>query len=96
MNLLSLVFQIVGIGVLIAAVVGIVDVARRNNEAFLAAGKQSKNLWLGLMIGALVVSFLGFLLLAGVVAVLVYFLDVRPAVASAGSGGGSGGPYGGW
>lgn len=107
-DLFALVSFIVDIAMMIASVIGLVDCARRSPEAFVAAGKQSKNLWIGLLVASLVVGLLGFgglgiLGLAGVVVVAVYFLDVRPAVASTGGGGrgssgggSSGGPYGGW
>jgi len=62
----------------------IVDAAIRRSDAFVAAGKASKPIWLvitGVATAALfffgVVSLLG---IPAVVALLVYLVDVRPAV----------------
>jgi hypothetical protein len=72
-----------------------VDAATRPGGAFLAADKWTKPLWLL----ALALGF--FLIFVGVIASIVYFVDVRPAVrlaggGRAGRGGGSSsdGPYG--
>lgn len=97
MDLFGIVSLLLTFGLMIAAVVALVDAARRPAESFVAAGKQSKNLWVGLLVASLAVSLLGFgglgiFGLAGVVIVSVYFLDVKPAVSSTGGGG----PYGGW
>lgn len=98
-DLFAIAAVVLELGLIIASVVAVVDCARRSPEAFVAAGKQTKNLWIGLLVASLAVGLiglggLGILGLAGVVVVAVYFLDVRPAVGS--TGGGGGGPYGGW
>jgi len=74
--------------VLIAAVVAIVDIARRPAEAFPAVDRQSKVFWLIMMsLSALLVSplvgfsIIGLLGLVAVVAVAVYYADVRPKLA---------------
>jgi hypothetical protein len=83
----------------------LVDAARHRTDAFPAAGKQSKNLWLAILGLALVVQIvllnpLNFLNLLGAVAAIVYLVDVRPALASVEGGRGKGGdhmgPYGPW
>ena len=61
------------------------DALRRPPEAFVAADKQSKNMWLVLLGLALVAHVLlggslGLLNLAGTVAALVYLADARPAL----------------
>jgi hypothetical protein len=71
----------------------LIDACIEPARGFLAADKQTKLFW----IMALVLSF--FVFLVGVVAALVYFLDVRPAVraaagGSSGGGSSSDGPYG--
>lgn len=83
-----------------------VDALRVHPDAFAAAGKRTKNLWLVLLGIALAVNIvvlypLSFLNLLGVVAAAVYLVDVRPAVRAVGGGrrgGGSrhDGPYGPW
>ncbi|MGW3949693.1 DUF2516 family protein [Streptomyces sp. NPDC004752] len=95
-------------GVLMAlAAFGLVDAAFRREDAFRAADKQNKVFWLIILAIALLVSFLfsilSFLPIIGVVASIVYIVDVRPALkqVSGGSGWGrrrggssSDGPYG--
>lgn len=89
------------------AAFGLFDAAFRREDAFRAADKQSKVFWLVILGIALVVSclfsLLSFLPIAGVIASIVYIVDVRPAVKQV-SGGGRGwgggrgsssdGPYG--
>jgi predicted CDP-diglyceride synthetase/phosphatidate cytidylyltransferase len=71
--------------VLIAAVVAVVDVARRPKEAFPAVDRQTKVFWLimlvlsGLLVSPLVgFKVIGLLGLISVVIVVLYFVDVRP------------------
>jgi hypothetical protein len=61
------------------------DALRRPAEVFVAADKQTKNLWMLLLGIALVAAVLlpgafGLINLVGTVAALVYLADVRPAV----------------
>ena len=85
-----------------------VDAARRPSRAFLAAGKQTKPLWL-IITGVAAVVGLGYaayvrslsviqiLPVAAFVAAAVYLTDVRPKLKQVGSGGSSSsGPYGPW
>ncbi len=63
----------------------LVDAVSRPGSAYLAADKQTKNLWLvllGLAVAAHVLLWapFGLLNLAGTVAALVYLADVRPVV----------------
>ncbi|GEK00158.1 membrane protein [Streptomyces sp. 1-11] len=89
------------------AAFGLFDAAFRREDAFRAADKQNKVFWLIILGIALVVSYLFSLLsilpIAGVIASIVYIVDVRPALkqVSGGSGWGrrrggssSDGPYG--
>ncbi|MFJ3304442.1 DUF2516 family protein [Streptomyces sp. NPDC086549] len=91
------------------AAFGLFDAAFRREDAFRAADKQNKIFWLIILGIALVVSYLFSILsilpIAGVVASIVYIVDVRPALKQV-SGGGRGwgrrrgsssdGPYGPW
>lgn len=89
-----------GLGLMIFA---LVDALRMNKQAFPAAGKLTKNIWLlilGVAVAANVVilNILTIFGIAGVIAAAVYVLDVRPAVKQVGGGGRSrdDGPYGPW
>ncbi|MFR9796054.1 DUF2516 family protein [Streptomyces sp. MS06] len=89
------------------AAFGLFDAAFRREDAFRAADKQNKVFWLIVLALALAVSFFfsifSFLPVIGVIASIVYIVDVRPALrqVSGGSGWGrrgssSDGPYGPW
>lgn len=80
----------------------LLDAFRVRSEAFPAAGKLTKNIWL-LILGVALAANLVFLNvltifgIAGVIAAAVYILDVRPAVRQVGGGRGrDDGPYGPW
>lgn len=75
----------------------LVDAAIRRPDAFVAASKQTKPIWLGLLGGGLLAqivfpplggSVLGMLGLAGIVAAIVYVVDVRRRLIEV-TGGGS-------
>lgn len=71
------------------------DAAIRPAPAFVAVGKLTKPIWLGILAAALLFGLLGafnLLGLVGTVAAIVYLVDVRPAVREL-RGGGSG-PWG--
>jgi hypothetical protein len=92
---------LVHLAVLVLVIAALVDCAIRHDGAFVAAGKQTKSLWILILAVGLVLSFLGFFSLVGVIASIVYFVDVRPAVRGIGGGGRGGGtssssdgPYG--
>ena len=67
-----------------AGIFAVVDAAIRRADAFVAAGKATKPLWLVITgVSALVLAIFGPVSLFGIpaiVAVLVYLVDVRPAV----------------
>jgi len=89
-------------------VFALVDAVRTRQDAFVAAGKQTKNIWLIILGVAVAFGFLAlpygpipifnFLPIAAVVAASVYLADVRPAVRQirGGGGGRNAGPYGPW
>ena len=81
--LIALVF---GVGVLVLAVFGLVDALRHRPDAFIAAGKRTKNFWLVVLGIAVALSFYTVLApfslpwIVAVVAAGVYAADVRPAL----------------
>jgi hypothetical protein len=87
---------VLNLGILVLVVWALADAVTRPPAAFVAAGKQTKQIWLVILGVSLVVCLLGlgrFLgLLGAVVAVaaIVYLVDVRPAV----RGMRPGGPWG--
>jgi hypothetical protein len=82
-----------------------IDALTRPAQAFPAAGKQTKPIWLIILGVAVAVGLyaaayggaVGFLSVAAFVAAAVYLADVRPKVKEFRRGGGtSNGPYGPW
>jgi hypothetical protein len=77
-----------------------VDAVIRPPQAYVAADKQTKPFWLiilGITAFADLIGFggvLGIISIIGVIAALVYFIDVRPALKQVGGGRSSSGPYG--
>jgi hypothetical protein len=102
------VFDVLSFVLALYALFAFVDAATHREDAYRAAGKNTKGFWLIILgISALVMkifSVLSFLPVFGLVATIVYIVDVRPAVRGASgrgtprrrSGGGSSsdGPYG--
>src|SRR5690348_153862 len=100
-------FGLLGLVLLGFKVFAFVDALSRPDALFRAADKQHKNFWLAILGAAAawnaleggVVTSLGFLNLIGLVATIVYLVDVRPALRAFGGGRGKGGqigPYGPW
>jgi hypothetical protein len=89
--------MIFGLALLVFIGIAFVDAAIRPASAYVAAGKLTKQAWL-LILGILfAASFLiSLFFIAGIVAALVYFVDVRPALIAVRGGGSSQGPYGPW
>ncbi|WP_338900401.1 DUF2516 family protein [Streptomyces sp. TG1A-60] len=92
------------LAMLLLAVVALVMAAFAREDAYRAADKQNKMFWLILLgvtvVVNLVVPFL-FLQIAGLIATIVFLVDVRPALRQVSGGGGGGrrgsssdGPYG--
>ena len=102
----SLVLVVLSLVVFALEVFALVDAYRHRPEAYTAAGKLTKNKWLGILAVAAVIGFvflfsspLNFLSIIALVAAGVYLADVRPALqqySGRGGAGSSGGPYGGW
>jgi hypothetical protein len=87
------------------AAVMLIDAAVRRDDAYRAANKQSKGMWLIFLGVATALLFLlplmSFLPIIGLIAVIVYTVDVRPAIKGVTGGRGprrggssSDGPYG--
>jgi uncharacterized membrane protein len=83
---LGLFFRLLYLAALGFQVYALVDAAITPAATFVAAGKLTKNAWLAILAVALImtqfVSILSIFGLAGAVATLVYFVDVRPALRS--------------
>ncbi|MDQ1250322.1 MAG: hypothetical protein QG597_4701 [Actinomycetota bacterium] len=82
-DIVELVVNVLRVVLTIAALAALVDCVRQPAQAFGYIGRLSKPLWMGLLgvaaafIFVAPVSILG---LAGVVAMGVYFADVRPKI----------------
>ncbi|MEW1635043.1 DUF2516 family protein [Streptomyces sp. NPDC093801] len=98
------VLPLLGYAMLALAVVAFVLALLAREDAYRAADKQTKTFWLVILgVTVLVDFFLGmlFLEIAGLVASIVFFVDVRPALKQVSGGGNrrrggssSDGPYG--
>lgn len=104
--LVILVLSVLALGLEVFA---LIDCLTRKPDAFVSAGKLTKQLWLIILAVATAFGFialppplgigfniLGLLSIAGVVAAGVYITDVRPAVRGTTGRGGRSGPYGPW
>lgn len=101
----AVVFLLLGIAAFIVQIWALVDCISRKPDAFVAAGKMTKQRWLIILIVAVAIGFisftgnaLGFLNLIAFVAAAVYLVDVRPALQRVSGGGGrsGGGMAGPW
>lgn len=101
-TLQGILLLILGVAALAAEIFALVDALRQRTDAFTAAGKLTKPIWLGILAVAVVIGFimvfnpLNIFGLIAFVAAGVYLADVRPAVRQISGGGGSQGPYGRW
>jgi hypothetical protein len=73
-------FIVLFLALLAVKVFALVDAVTRAERKYVLAGKQTKQFWLVVLALAVASSFLGFLSILGLVAALVYLVDVRPAV----------------
>jgi len=86
-NLLLAALGLVALGIKFWA---LVDACVRPAAAFPAAGKLTKVAWIAILALAVLLSgtgVLGLLALVGIIAAIVYLVDVRPAVRSTRPGG---------
>lgn len=96
--------SVIFLAMLVLAVVALVMAALARDDAYRAADKQNKMFWLIILGVTVAVNLLVpiiFLQIAGLVATIVFFVDVRPAIRQISGGGGgrrggssSDGPYG--
>ena len=88
--LLQLALGLLAFGVKIWAMV---DAVTRPGPAYPAAGKLTKPIWVAILAAAIVLTLgnpfdvLGLFGIVGLVAAIVYLVDVRPAIRDLGSGG---------
>ena len=94
---------ILGLAALACEVFALVDALRHRADAFVAAGKRTKQFWLlvtgvATLLGVVAVGgFPGILAIVAIVAAGVYLADVKPALDQVmGRGQGNQGPYGPW
>ena len=79
----GLLLFVLGLGLLALKVWALVDAIRRPADAFVAAGKQTKIIWVAILTVVVLLggtSVLSLFAIAGTVAAVVYLVDVRPAV----------------
>jgi Protein of unknown function (DUF2516) len=103
---LSWFFEVLAISAFVVEVWAFIDATRRPAPAFIAAGKQTKPLWLIILGVATVIGLytaasgsfavIGILSVASFVAAAVYLTDVKPKVGGTGGGSTRQGPYGPW
>lgn len=87
----ALLFFVVGLVILAVELWALVDASTRPAAAYPAADKRTKPFWAGILAAALLLSFLfggtSLFGIVGIVAAIVYLVDVRPAVRSMRPGG---------
>ncbi len=85
------IFLLIYLGIFVATAAALIDLLRRPPEAFTRAGKRTKGFWGAILGVATAVSFvaipppigagyLSFLAIVAVVAAIIYFVDVKPAL----------------
>lgn len=98
LNSINGLMLVIGLATLVLKAFCLVDCAMRPKDAFPLASKQTKVFWLVILAIAVVwnlvvnASPINLVNLVGIIAALVYVLDVRPAVRAVG-GGTSGGRF---
>ncbi|GAB2796921.1 DUF2516 family protein [Streptomyces daliensis] len=88
------VLWLINIAVLALAVFAFIDAALRRDDAYRATDKQNKGFWMIILGLTVVVNLLVpmvMLQIIGLIATIVYIVDVRPAIKQV-TGGGRGGP----
>lgn len=74
------IFLLISLVTLVIKVWALIDAAIRPSQAFVSEGKQTKGLWVAILAVAVLATYIGFLSIIGLIAALIYLLDVRPAV----------------
>jgi hypothetical protein len=81
-------FQVVVLALIVMKLFALIDALIRPARLYVAAGKQTKVFWAVILTLAVLINWY-FLWLAGIVAAIVYLVDVRPALREASGGRGS-------
>jgi uncharacterized membrane protein len=82
-------YQLIQVALVVIAVVALVNSIVQRADAFTAAGKLSKPAWIGINAVSILGAILPIFQIFAITAVLVYLLDVRPAVREVSEGGSS-------
>ncbi len=103
---LTWLFEVLAIAAFVVEAWAFIDALRRPSQAFVAASKQTKPLWLIILGVATAIGLgtaastgfaaIGILSVAAFVAAAVYLTDVRPRVRGFNGGSTRQGPYGPW
>lgn len=84
-------FLVIWLVTIVLRVFALIDAIARPESAYVSAGKQTKVFWVVLLVVGLLIT------IVGLIASIVYLVDVRPAIRASGGGRGSSssdGPYG--
>src|SRR4051794_3422121 len=71
-------FLVIFFAMVLVKLYALIDAISRPERGFVYAEKKTKQFWILVLVGALLSTFLGFLSVIGLVAALVYLVDVRP------------------
>jgi hypothetical protein len=85
------VHRVIYVCTLVVGLVALIHALFQRSDAFVAAGKLSKLAWVGITFAALVAAALfpdQIFAIIAIVAMLVYLVDVRPAIREVTGGGG--------
>ena len=95
---LTAAFLVIRFAIVIVCLVAFLDCLRRPERAFPMMGKQTKQIWMAITSAAALFALLGFFAFVSLIAAIVYFVDVRPAVRQVSGDGPErhSGPYGPW
>ena len=77
---LGIAFYVIGAVTVIVKAAALIDCLRRPPAAFVAMEKQTKQFWVIVLVAGLLVTPFLFLSIIGLVAAIVYLVDVRPAI----------------
>jgi hypothetical protein len=75
-------FLLISLATLLVKLFALVDAGMRPARGYVVEGKQTKQFWLIVLGIAVLASFVGLFTIIGLIAALVYLVDVRPAVRS--------------
>jgi hypothetical protein len=74
-------YQLIALTQFLLVIWSLIHISRTRPDAFVAVNKQTKQFWTLVLGGALILgSIVGVFRILGLIAALIYVLDVRPAV----------------